>query len=99
LSPVGLGTIVPGQNDGLVSWWLHRRLNLDGTARWAFDSLTLLASWITWKERNSRTFAWEHAPVHELYRKVLREADDWIKAGFTTLAVVAPYWSQNRSAM
>jgi hypothetical protein len=52
-----------------------------------------------WKERNSRTFAREHAAVHELYRKVLREADDWIKAGFTTLAVVVPYWSQNRSPM
>ena len=57
----------------------------------AFDSLVLLISWIIWKERNNRTFSRMAAGVQDLYLKVVREAVDWVQAGFETLSVVCPF--------
>ena len=65
----------------------------------AFDFLVLLISWIIWKDRNNRTFSRTASGVQESYLKVVREADDWVQAGFKTLSVVCPLWSQNFAAM
>ena len=34
-----------------------------------------------------------------LYKAVVTEAEVWVEAGFTTLAVVCPIWSQLLSSM
>ena len=83
----------------LASWWLRQRLRLEVALRLAFDSLVLLTSWILWRERSNRTFSRTAPGVQELYLKLVREADDWVQAGFKTLSVVCPLWSQNFAAM
>lgn len=74
-------------------------MQLEGAVRLAFDSLLLLLSWIIWKERNSRTFRNVTAGLQELRQKAVREADDWMKAGFKMLSVLALYWSHNVQSM
>ena len=37
--------------------------------------------------------------AQELYLKVVREADDWVQAGFKTRSVFCPLWSQNLAAI
>jgi hypothetical protein len=59
----------------------------------------LLISWSIWKERNNRTFSRAVAGTQELLRNVVQEAEDWVQAGFKTLAVVYPIWSRNTVVM
>ncbi|XP_066320627.1 uncharacterized protein [Miscanthus floridulus] len=99
LAPVGLTALVPATTEELASWWLRQRLRLEVALRLAFDSLVLLTSWILWRERSNRTFSRTAPGVQELYLKLVREADDWVQAGFKTLSVVCPLWSQNLAAM
>lgn len=99
LAPVGLTVLAPTNTKDLVSWWLRQRLRLEVAVHPAFDSLVLLISWIIWKERNNRTYSWTASRVQDLYLKVVREADDWVQAGFKTLSIVCPFWSQSYAAM
>lgn len=92
LAPVGLTALVPEGADELGSWWLQQRLRLDNDARPAFDSLMLLISWSIWMERNNRTFSRSVAGTQEMFRKVLREAEEWVHAGFKMLAMVCPIY-------
>ena len=83
----------------LVDWWLLERQRLSAEARKAFDTLVLLVSWTLWLERKRRTFQGTAVDVLDLFRWVISEAESWIEAGFTTLAVACPLWSQNLSSM
>ena len=38
-------------------------------------------------------------PLQGEEQKDVLEADDWVQAGFKTLSVVCPLWSQNLAAM
>jgi hypothetical protein len=58
-------------------------------------TLILLIAWSLRKERNNRTFSRAVAHQQDLFRKVLREAEDWVQAGFKTLAAVCPLWSRS----
>lgn len=96
LAPVGVADLAPANNDDLATWWLSRRRRLDSAARPAFDSRVLLVCWILWKERNDSTFS---SGMQELLLKLTYEADDWVQAGFRTLAVFASLMSQNLGTM
>lgn len=94
-----MAAFVSNGSEDIASWWLRQRMQLEGAVRLAFDSLLLLLSWIIWKERNSRTFRNVTAGLQELRQKAVREADDWMKAGFKMLSVLALYWSHNVQSM
>jgi hypothetical protein len=59
-----------------------------------FDSIFLLVSWIVWKERNEITFG-RGVPrsTTQLFMAVAAEAEDWVSAGFLSLAVPSALWS------
>lgn len=99
LNPVGLAALVLETNATLINWWLRERLQLAADARRAFDSLVLLVSWKLWLERNNRTFQGTSAGIQDLFRAVIAEAESWVEAGFTTLALACPLWSQSLSSM
>ena len=48
----------------------------------------LLVSWTLWKERNSRTFQGVASRIEIIYKAMVEEAEDWVQAGFSSLAVV-----------
>jgi hypothetical protein len=52
LASMGSPAAPPHQDSAL----LHERTSLPEALRRSFDSLVLLVSWCTWKERNRRTF-------------------------------------------
>jgi hypothetical protein len=81
------------------SWWLRQRVRIDASLKPAFDSLILLVAWMVWKERNGRTFSRQASGLRELLMKIIREADDWVLAGFKTLSAAGPYWSQQLANM
>jgi hypothetical protein len=56
LASMGSPAAPPHQDSALLQWWLHERASLPEALRRSFDSLVLLVSWCTWKERNRRTF-------------------------------------------
>jgi hypothetical protein len=39
------------------------------------------------------------AGTQELFAKIVQEAEDWVHAGFKSLAGVCPIWSQNNVIM
>jgi hypothetical protein len=99
LSPLGLPVLAPQHTEDATSWWLRQWLHIDAAFRPAFNSLVLLVAWVVWKERNGRTFSHDANGIWELLQKAVREADDWVKAGFKTLSVVATFWSQHLVSM
>lgn len=99
LQPVGLTALVPEQEENLGEWWLSQRRRLDRSARPAFDSLILLIAWMLWKERNDRTFQRTFRSVQEIVVMVVREAKDWVRAGFKSLDAACPIWLENSFTM
>lgn len=93
LHPVGLDVMVPTQDEELPVWWIRQRALLQPQCRHAFDSLLLLIAWMVWKERNNRTFQRASLGAHELVKRIIREAEDWVDAGFKSLAEAIPFWS------
>lgn len=94
LSPIGLDALMPELDDDLGSWWINQRGRLDSTARQTFDSMLLLTVWTLWKERNCRTFCGITAHVRQDWRSFIQECEDWVTAGYSSLAVPAAVWSQ-----
>jgi hypothetical protein len=90
---------VPRHDDALVDWWLHGCRLLQADATPTFDSAILLVAWCLWKERNIRTFNRVSAGLRDMLRALLREAEDWDAAGFSSLAAVLPVWSRDIAAM
>lgn len=99
LMPAGLSALAPAGVERLAVWWLRQRLLLQSDARPPFDSFILLVTWCTWKERNSRTFQRTATGIDGLLAAVIREAEDWTEAGFSTLSCLIPLWSQSLAAM
>lgn len=99
LAPAGLMELVPTTSDELGSWWLNKRQRIDGAARPSFDSMVLLITWTLWKERNDRTFSQTASAHPGLLQKVIKEASDWVLAGFKTLSVFCSLMSQNSVVM
>lgn len=96
LAPLGLQTLAPTrEEDATPLWWLREWRQIDKAFRPAFDTMTLLLAWIVWKERNARTFQRQAATLAQLRLKVVAEADAWVKAGFRSLAIAIPFWSQH----
>ena len=58
---------------------------LGADSRAVFDSVLLLVTWCVWKERNNRTFNRVAASLQAMLRAVLRETEDWIAAGISSL--------------
>lgn len=92
LDLVGLDAMVQTQDAELPAWWIRQRVQLQPQCRHAFDSLLLLVAWMVWKERNNRTFQRSSLGTHELFRRVVREAEDWVQSGFRSLAGAIPFW-------
>lgn len=85
LSALGLEAIAPSRDDKLVNWWLRCRGMLGADSRAVFDSVLLLATWCVWKERNNRTFNRVAASLQAMLLAVLRETEDWIAAGISSM--------------
>ena len=98
-APLGVSVLVPVPDSRLIDWWLRSRLALLGDLRPAFDCLVMLVAWILWKERNARTFNQEICNVQELLSKLLREAQDWMAAGFVSLSVLPQLLSHLNTAL
>lgn len=100
LIPLGLAALTPENDDDVAAWWLHQRGRVHPDATPIFDTMFLLIAWSMWKERNNTTF--RRVPVRstvEIARSVLAEAEDWVAAGFKTIAALLPVWSQNLANM
>jgi hypothetical protein len=65
-----------------------------------FDSIFLLLSWIVWKERNEITFG-RGLPrsTTQLFMAVAVEAEDWVSAGYQSLAVPSALWSLENAVL
>jgi hypothetical protein len=82
LSPAGFLHLAPLQGSTLVDWWLQARVGMPADGRRAFDSLTLVTSWILWKERNKRTFEGLARSTAQLFRAVTDELEEYVAAGY-----------------
>jgi hypothetical protein len=94
LSPLGLQELAPASGDALIDWWLPCRRSLTSDSRLILDAAVLLVSWCVWKERNNRTFNRAAATLQGMVLAVLREAEDWIVAGFAPIGAAYAAWSQ-----
>jgi hypothetical protein len=81
----GLHHLCPGSDSSLVDWWHLVRTQVPNLFRRGFDSLVLLVSWETWKERNRRTFDGITKTPAEVLVSISEEGDSWIAAGFKSL--------------
>lgn len=45
-------------------------------------SLFLLVGWMLWKEGNSRTFGRQSSTSRQLLRKIIEEANIWVRASY-----------------
>jgi hypothetical protein len=65
-----------------VKDWLHRCIGgATATDRKGAQSLTMLASWEIWRERNRRVFQHEELSIVALVRRIRDEASCWKLAG------------------
>lgn len=48
--------------------------------------MVLLVTWSLWSEHNRRTFEWKLLAPSALAAAILEEADQWVGAGFSSLA-------------
>jgi hypothetical protein len=65
-----------------VKDWLHRCIGgAMATDRKGAQSLTMLASWEIWRERNRRVFQHEELSIVALVRRIRDEASCWKLAG------------------
>jgi len=95
LRPLQLQSLQPGAHSVLDTWWLQKRQQLDTSSRPIFDSLTLLISWVIWKERNSRVFNRLPSTVQEVVQASIIEGRDWVLGGHGPVQTLVQLWSQN----
>jgi len=86
LQRVGFQFLCPNGDADLVNWWLASRREISSGFRKGFDSLVLLVSWETWKERNRRTFGGAPSSVAHVMQGIQHEGAEWVSAGFRSLA-------------
>ena len=86
LQRVGFQFLCPNGDADLVNWWLASRREISSGFRKGFDSLVLLISWETWKERNRRTFGGAPSSVAQVLQGIQQEGAEWVSAGFRSLA-------------
>jgi len=91
--------LVPEYDEEIGEWWLRLRQRLDSSARPIFDSMFLLVAWNLWKERNSVTFGRAAATDVTALRQAVAREEDWVTAGFTSLAVPSAAWSPQPGPM
>lgn len=89
LHPLGLSAMLPDLEDELGQWWLRCRSMLGKGLRPGFDALVLLVCWTVWKERNCCTFRGEALSAVAMTRQRLLEANEWLDAGYSSLASLA----------
>ena len=53
LTWTNLQMLTPNTNDTLQRWWQEARMRTTGTRRKKLDSITILTTWLLWKERNN----------------------------------------------
>jgi hypothetical protein len=58
----------------------------------SFDTIVLLAAWKLWKERNNRTFRQQAASAPEVFLRLKQEANEWLLAGYNSLASALQFW-------
>jgi hypothetical protein len=68
-----------------IDWWIQIT-SVPDTPRKGLRSLTLLASWEIWKERNNRIFDRRGASVPSFVNRIKGEVSLWIAAGAKDLA-------------
>lgn len=96
---VGASVSYRAGDEELGEWWIRQRLRLDVDARPPFDSVLLLVAWCVWKEEQRNISEVVGKPAVYVSGYMLREAEDWISAGISTLAAVFSFWSQNSATM
>lgn len=80
---------LPAGTASSLIWWRRIRALASGQRRKGLDTLFALVSWHVWKERNARCFRDASATINDLLQLITMEADRWINAGATGLAVLA----------
>ena len=80
---------LPAGTASSLIWWRRIRVLASGQWRKGLDTLFALVSWHVWKERNARCFRDASATINDLLQLITMEADRWINAGATGLAVLA----------
>lgn len=99
LAPMGLLSLVPQAEEDVAHWWVQKRLILDKASRPIFDTF-LLISWNAWKHRNGIVFAPGTRPdVARAKIDSLREANDWMQAGYFGPQQMAAAWSSTSPSM
>ena len=96
LLPLGLQDLTPLTEESLGIWWLRQREWLSADSRPPFDTLLLLITWTIWKERNNRVFNRITSNLAAIAQEVIREAQCWCEAGYSSLAHLISLWSQNQ---
>jgi hypothetical protein len=96
---LGLQALTPSGDERLGLWWLRQRDRLTSEGRPTFDTLFMLVAWTLWKERNNRAFHRASASLQQIVDAARREADDWIEAGYSTIAELPNLWSRNSVIM
>lgn len=91
LARVGFLHLCPSSDSYLVDWWQHARTIVPESLRRGFDSLVLLVSWETWKERNRCTFDNATKSPSQVLALIRDEGESWIAAGFRSLAPLLAY--------
>lgn len=100
LSALGLQSLAPETTSAaVVDWWLTCRATLATDSRPVLDSVVLLITWCIWKEQNNRTFNRSSADLRGMVLAVLKEAEDWIAGGISTVCVPFAAWSQIQFTM
>jgi hypothetical protein len=65
-----------------LEWWLLSRKLIPKGLQRGFGSLFLLVGWMLWKEGNSRTFGRQSSTSRQLLRKIIEEANIWVRASY-----------------
>lgn len=87
--------MVPELADDIGEWWLQCRRLLGNGLRPGFDTLVLLVCWTLWKEWNCQTFRGIVLTKSAIARQLVQEGNEWLDAGYCSLASLASVWSQN----
>uniref|UniRef100_A0A453F1H1 Uncharacterized protein n=1 Tax=Aegilops tauschii subsp. strangulata TaxID=200361 RepID=A0A453F1H1_AEGTS len=74
----------------MMDWWLRAKAQTPPTLHKALQSITLLAPWMIWKQRNECVFDNARPSMDVLVDRIKDEAKCWAQAGEQGLRVVLP---------